>query len=558
MSFSIIVIQSVNRWIEREDAIQLHRRMLQAIVTACDSGVFVSETANGGSGSAGPEVSIDAKILAAAADCDAAKPVVGFSGSYSSPALTDQGYCGGDPNLIHVNAVDGDLPPALPTDDGRPRSMMASNNNSLVGGIDANSTNAALTSNEAVNGGEGDAFCVGSVTATDIQLQTSHVLPSKGAAADTAVVPSLADRPAMLPLGWRSTRGDFADARDEIALTEDQIYQQQCRIDGLAGVIRSNPEMHNAFTKLLFNLDRSWNVYDPVLEMKRMGVPNRHWRFTSVNRNYQVCSSYPSVLVVPAAVNDDVVIGSAQFRSMNRLPTLSWLNRANGCSISRCSQPLVGLGTRTSQDDERLLAAINACGQQQTSAEYHEGEDVESNDVPRVTQTAAAFATAGIGVTETNIDLQQRYSDRDEAMRQPLNASTVAVSALTTAIHMRGLIQRRPFIIVDARPLLNARANQAAGKGVESDKVYENVSVLFMDIANIHAVRKSLELLEDACVDEVTWVRNADYSGWLGHLRKILLAVGRIVHCVAYEHLSVLVHCSDGWDRTAQLTSLSM
>lgn len=52
----------------------------------------------------------------------------------------------------------------------------------------------------------------------------------------------------------------------------------------------------------------------------------------------------------------------------------------------------------------------------------------------------------------------------------------------------------KPYIIADARPLLNAKANQAAGKGVESDKVYEKVSVVFMDIANIHAVRKSLEV----------------------------------------------------------------
>lgn len=47
-------------------------------------------------------------------------------------------------------------------------------------------------------------------------------------------------------------------------------------------------------------------------------------------------------------------------------------------------------------------------------------------------------------------------------------------------------------------------------------------------------------------------------SSLAGHIRKILLAAGRIAHCIAYEQLSVLVHCSDGWDRTSQLTSLSM
>ena len=51
---------------------------------------------------------------------------------------------------------------------------------------------------------------------------------------------------------------------------------------------------------------------------------------------------------------------------------------------------------------------------------------------------------------------------------------------------------------------------------------------------------------------------NLNNSDWLTHIRRILKACSRIVHCLAYRDLSVLVHCSDGWDRTSQLTSLSM
>jgi hypothetical protein len=47
-------------------------------------------------------------------------------------------------------------------------------------------------------------------------------------------------------------------------------------------------------------------------------------------------------------------------------------------------------------------------------------------------------------------------------------------------------------------------------------------------------------------------------SGWLSHLQRILAAVVRMVHYIRVENISLLVHCSDGWDRTAQLTSLSM
>jgi hypothetical protein len=51
-------------------------------------------------------------------------------------------------------------------------------------------------------------------------------------------------------------------------------------------------------------------------------------------------------------------------------------------------------------------------------------------------------------------------------------------------------------------------------------------------------------------------LRNLEASGWMNHVHKILLAATKIAHCVGTQRLSVLVHCSDGWDRTAQLTSL--
>ena len=106
----------------------------------------------------------------------------------------------------------------------------------------------------------------------------------------------------------------------------------------------------------------------------------------------------------------------------------------------------------------------------------------------------------------------------------------------------------KQYVIVDARPLLNAQANQAVGKGYESSKMYENARILFMGIPNIHVVRKSYEMLLDDCTvysnnDYSCWLKLLESSGWLGHLHKILSAVVRMVHCLTIEHMSVLVHC---------------
>jgi hypothetical protein len=107
--------------------------------------------------------------------------------------------------------------------------------------------------------------------------------------------------------------------------------------------------------------------------------------------------------------------------------------------------------------------------------------------------------------------------------------------------------------------LINAAVNAAAGKGFENTRSYEGCSIEFMDIDNIHAVRKGFEGMTEACErGSSKWLGAVEGTGWLRQVRHIMAAAARIVHSLAMMEQSVLVHCSDGWDRTAQLTSLSM
>ena len=64
-------------------------------------------------------------------------------------------------------------------------------------------------------------------------------------------------------------------------------------------------------------------------------------RATDLNFNYELCASYPSVLVVPASVTDVEIEAVAQFRSEQRVPVLCWGRRADSASIWRSSQPKV-------------------------------------------------------------------------------------------------------------------------------------------------------------------------------------------------------------------------
>eukprot|EP00039_Didymoeca_costata_P013860 m.217451 g.217451 ORF g.217451 m.217451 type:complete len:551 (+) comp15886_c0_seq2:93-1745(+) len=126
---------------------------------------------------------------------------------------------------------------------------------------------------------------------------------------------------------------------------------------------------------------------------------------------------------------------------------------------------------------------------------------------------------------------------------------------------LMGTVKNKNTIhILDARPRRNAVANQAKGLGYEYDSSYPFAELEFLNIQNIHVVRESLRKICEAYSlnpENDDWLHQAEQSHWLHHVKSVLAGAIRIVRLVR-SGTSVLVHCSDGWDRTAQLTSLSM
>jgi hypothetical protein len=103
---------------------------------------------------------------------------------------------------------------------------------------------------------------------------------------------------------------------------------------------------------------------------------------------------------------------------------------------------------------------------------------------------------------------------------------------------------------------VNAIANGVAGKGFENQDDYKNCELKFCDIENIHAVRDSAKLLAAACTG-TNLDAGTDNSGWFTHIRTILRCTFDTVKWIDKERGSVVVHCSDGWDRTSQICALA-
>uniref|UniRef100_A0A673YY95 Phosphatidylinositol-3,5-bisphosphate 3-phosphatase MTMR2 n=1 Tax=Salmo trutta TaxID=8032 RepID=A0A673YY95_SALTR len=230
--------------------------------------------------------------------------------------------------------------------------------------------------------------------------------------------------------------------------------------------------------------ENGWKVYDAQAEYKRQGLPNESWRITKVNDHYEVCDTYPSNLVVPVNIPDEELKRVAAFRAKGRIPVLSWIHPESQATVTRCSQPMVGVNGKRSKDDEKYLQAI-----------------------------------------------------------------------------MDANAQSHKLFIFDARPSVNAAANKMKGGGYESEDAYQNAELVFLDIHNIHVMRESLRKLKEVVypnIEESHWLSNLESTHWLEHIKLILAGALRIADKVESGKTSVVVHCSDGWDRTAQLTSLAM
>ncbi|EZA54228.1 hypothetical protein DMN91_000584 [Ooceraea biroi] len=222
-----------------------------------------------------------------------------------------------------------------------------------------------------------------------------------------------------------------------------------------------------------------WTFFNIQSEFQRQGVPNEEWSLSYLNTNYELCDTYPRYLYVPNTCTNNILSGSAKFRSRGRLPVLTYLH-SNKAAICRCSQPLSGFSARCPEDEQMMYNIL--C---------------------------------------TNLNSKYMY-------------------------------------VVDTRPRINAFANRAAGKGYENENFYDNIKFHFFGIENIHVMRTSLNKLLDLqrSTSMSAFLSGLESSGWLKHIRSILETAWFIARAVS-NGVSVVVHCSDGWDRTAQVCSLA-
>ncbi|EHK21259.1 uncharacterized protein TRIVIDRAFT_170862 [Trichoderma virens Gv29-8] len=290
-----------------------------------------------------------------------------------------------------------------------------------------------------------------------------------------------------------------------------------------------------------------WSLYDAKAEFRRQGIseklPDKGWRITNINQDYSFCDTYPAVLVVPSKISDNVLKYAKEFRSRNRIPALSYIHPINNCTITRSSQPLAGITRRTNVQDEKLVAAS-------FSASVGSGGSEDSSPM----SSQAEMSSTSSVMLETQLTETERYED------ELISRSAALYDDKTGKRLIYGAQQNN--LIVDARPTINAIMNQVQGMGSEPMDKYKFAQKIFLNIDNIHIMRNSLlkvvEALKDADLSPLPPNRELLHqSNWLRHIHDILDGSALIARQVGIRHSHVLIHCSDGWDRTSQLSALS-
>ncbi|TDH65573.1 hypothetical protein CCR75_006711 [Bremia lactucae] len=245
-----------------------------------------------------------------------------------------------------------------------------------------------------------------------------------------------------------------------------------------------------------------WNLFVDEREFQRqIGGDTAVSPFLKYYKNDRgnICKTYPSLLLLPASMNSVTLAKVANSRAKNRLPVITYYHRRNRCVLTRSSQPLLGnLLSGTSNVSDQLLLGV-----------YRRLPDII------------------------------------------LNQSQSSQSS-------------RPIYIFDARKPKASTGNRLMGKGgVETPQDYPGAVIHHLNIANMYRMQSSflglLKLHLPGSVDDTdrTWLSSVESTKWLDHVRLVLDGALKIARVLELEGASVLVHCSDGWDRTAQLCALA-
>ncbi|CAH2055654.1 unnamed protein product, partial [Iphiclides podalirius] len=340
----------------------------------------------------------------------------------------------------------------------------------------------------------------------------------------------------------------------------------------------------------------------------RLGLAAAPFRLTHANAVYTLCRSYPGVLAVPASVGDESLRRVARCYRQGRLPVLTWRHPRTHALLARSGashhKGVMGMlkgsshqtpgttqsGTEptSSLEQERYLAALIAC------TPYGRGELEEASlsleslllpdephHTPLLSKAAGTLGALGRssggkgGASGPAARHFGRWGSLKER-RQPSHLELYAPrQRLSTAdldsvcgeggggsVGGGGGGARRAALYVLAEK--GAAAGAGAGVGAAGGGGGGEAQVVPVEYPDARATKHAFKKLLRAAApsappahDHPGFHRLVEESGWLWQLRQLFQLSGAVVDLLDLQGSSVLLSLEDGWDVTAQISSLA-
>lgn len=331
---------------------------------------------------------------------------------------------------------------------------------------------------------------------------------------------------------------------------------------------------------------------DPDLQYYGCGRNLLPWFHVVKLSRMDIFASYPLMVIAPRKVSEELLNKCASYRHAGRVPVVTWIHGINGATLARSAQPKAG-SRKPAKDDQTLCSHLNQSYHATNAAPssslvapalpmaHHEDPfmcaphrsksppppipaDSSRKKPPSLFERNSSSSSLDEGDQKANHAAPTTAAPNILAPSQPHPAANDEAPPMANKSELRSLH------IVDCRSRTAATANMATGGGFENVRNYDRATIEFMGLDNIHVVRDSFEKLRKLCVamqhpqvDGPTtrsvhgsFHSRLESTGWVELQQRLMWASWKTA-TLLHSGSSVLVHCTDGWDRTAQVVSLA-
>ncbi|XP_055539835.1 myotubularin-related protein 13 [Wyeomyia smithii] len=323
-----------------------------------------------------------------------------------------------------------------------------------------------------------------------------------------------------------------------------------------------------------------------------LGDVQTGYRISSLNCNYSLCRTYPAMLVCPKDVSDDALRNLSRCYKHHRIPTATWRHK-NGATLLRGAVPLakgvMGMlkghpgSSNTSadsasfQEQDRYFVSVIKTTPHTRTIRHNWGMSDSNSSLDSLTQAANLMTRSDMSTLTPDVG---RKSNKSNGLYSINNSSFSSFGAIRPNTKTNKWGSLKPNSGQASRDIRDHWDQQSAQNytfqrvplyflGEKSQSKSAKLSEMWaefipVDYTDVRHSRNAFKKLMRACLPscvstepDQTFSRLLEQSEWLQQIRGLLQLSGAVVDLMDLQESSVTLALEDGWDVTAQISSLA-